>query len=146
MASSAVQPAPLHAPARFMLGADRIICAERTHPQGMSEVLFDVASLLHQPPEGPVSVGAPRIEKHPEALPKTVGIDALPDGARGITAAHGKRLNQKVRECVQQHVGSTRKRSVELAVLDPNLMPGCESIEPLLYGRLLEPTPHSLRP
>jgi hypothetical protein len=59
MAGSAVQRAPLHAPTGFMLRADRIICAERTQPQGMCEVLFGVASLLDQPAKRPVGVGAP---------------------------------------------------------------------------------------
>jgi hypothetical protein len=80
--SGTVQPAPLHAPAWRVLGADRIVRTKRTDPQRVSYVLLNMAGLLHQAAECPVRVRTSRIEQYSEAPPKTICVNALAHGAR----------------------------------------------------------------
>lgn len=97
--------------------ADRIVRAECAHPQGLSEVVFKVPRLLHEAAEGPFPVGAACVQQDTEAFRLSVRVDPLADGTRGIAAAFGQRLDQEVRERVQQHVRPAGERALALAVL-----------------------------
>ena len=97
-------------------------------------------------PECPLGIGAAGIEQDTEALRMTIGVNPLADGACWVAAAHGKRLDEKVRERVQQDVRSARKEAFNFAVLHPKLMPAREGVEPPLHGRPLEPNSYGLRP
>ena len=90
--------------------------------------------LLHKATQGPLSVGASRIKEYAEALGEHVRIDAFADRARGIAAAHRERLNEKVRESVQQDVWPTRKKALAFTILHPLLMSTCKGAKTLLDG------------
>jgi hypothetical protein len=115
VAGGAVQPAFLHALARGVLCADRIVRAQRAHPQRLGEMVFEVAGPLHEAAEGPVRVRTPGIEQDPEAIRLPVGVNPLAEGTCGVAAAHGERLDQEVGERVQQHVGTTGEWALALA-------------------------------
>jgi len=74
------------------------------HAQGQQEVVFNVPSLLHQPPSVPPRP-ATGVEENPKTICRRVRVDSFANGAGWVTAAHGKRLNEQVREGVQQHIG-----------------------------------------
>ncbi len=74
-----MQPALLHALARRVLSADRIVRAQGTHPQRLGEVVFEVSRLLDQTTERPLGVRAPRIEQDPVSLGFTVSVDPFAD-------------------------------------------------------------------
>src|SRR5687768_8027869 len=96
-------------------------------------------SLLYKTAKRAVSVRTSCVEKDTEPFCLPIGIDALPDGARRIAAAHGQRLNQEVRERVQQHIGPPRKWPLDLSVLCPPLVPDQEAVEPSLHARPGQP-------
>ena len=144
VAGGAVEPAALHALARRVLGADRVVRAERRHPQRVGEVVLDVPRLLHQAAERPLGVGAAGVEQDPEALGVGVRVDPLADRARRVAAAHRERLDQEVRERVQQHVRPARERRARSCGPPPSARArsrGASSrcltagpLEPLLHG------------
>src|SRR5262245_7794476 len=78
-----------------------------------------------------VGIGTSRVEKYSETQPKTIGVDAFTDRAGWVTAPHGQRLDQQMRERGQQYVGSARERTVDLALFRPGLMPTGECVEAL---------------
>jgi len=68
MAGSAMEPAAFKTLALRMLGADRIVRAERAHPQGLREMILDVPRLLHETAQGPLRVGASRVKEYAKLL------------------------------------------------------------------------------
>ena len=59
VAGGAVEPALLQALPGRVLGADRVVGAQRSCPKGLREMVLDVPRLLHQPAERPLRVGLP---------------------------------------------------------------------------------------
>ena len=59
----AVEPTPFHAGARGVLRADRVVGAQRTHPQRIREMVFVVSGLLDQATERPLGIRGARVEE-----------------------------------------------------------------------------------
>ena len=105
-----------------MLGADGIIRAQRTHAQCLNQMVLKVPRLLNKAAKGPLRVGASRVKEYAKSLSQQVRVDAFTYGAGGIAAAHRERLNEKVRESVQQHVRTTREWALAFSIFHPLLM------------------------
>src|SRR5689334_3984624 len=82
-------------------------------------MVLNLARLLHQPAQGSLGIGASREQEDAEPLAQNVGVNALPDGACGVAAPHRERLNEQVRERMQQHVGSAGKETLAFPILGP---------------------------
>jgi len=105
-----------------VLGADGIIRAQRTHSQRLNQMVFKVPRLLNKAAKGALRVGASRVKEYAESLGQQVCVDAFMYGAGGIAAAHRQRLNEEVRESVQQHVRTTREWALAFSIFHPLLM------------------------
>ena len=105
-----------------MLSADGIIRAQRAHSQRLHQMILKMSRLLHQAAKGPLRIGTSRVKEYAEALGQHVRVDAFTYRAGGIAAAHRERLNEKVRESVQQHVRATREWALAFSILHPLLM------------------------
>src|SRR5882724_13260188 len=145
VAGSTMEPAALQTLTRHMVGADWIVRTERAHPERLRKMILDVARLLHKTTEGPVSIGAPCVEQNAKMLGLGIRVDPLSNRTSGVAAAHGERLDEEMRECVQQHIRSTREWALALPVLCPVLVSSRERIEALLHGCSRKPTHHCLR-
>src|SRR5262249_36543456 len=104
-----MQPTVFQALARHMLSADGVIRAQRTHSQRLHQMVLRVARLLHKAAQGPLCIEAPRVQQYAKTLGQHVRVDSLAYRAGGIAAAHRERLDEEVRESVQQYVRATRK-------------------------------------
>jgi hypothetical protein len=96
-----MEPTAFQTLARHMLSANRIIRAQRAHSQRLRQMILEISSLLHKAAQGP-RIGAPRVHEYAQPLCQHVRVDSLAYRAGGIAAAHRERLDQKVRESVQQ--------------------------------------------
>ena len=63
-----------------MLGANRVAGAQAASNQRPSQVALNVPSLLNQPPEGPVSIRARRVEEYSVFV--FAEIDPFPEWSR----------------------------------------------------------------
>ena len=96
VASRSMEPALLHARPRRMVRADRVVGAQRAHPQRRQEMTLDVPRFLYQSAEGSISVRAPGVEEDAETLRLSICIDALAYGTGRIAASHRERLHKEV--------------------------------------------------
>jgi hypothetical protein len=51
-----------------MVGTDRVVRAEGTHPKRLGKMILDVSRLLHKTTEGSLCIGASGVEKNAEVL------------------------------------------------------------------------------
>ena len=104
-----MEPAALQTLTRHVVGADRIVRTERAHPKRLRKMILDVACLLHKTTKGPLSIGTSCVKENAEVFGLGIRVDPLSDRTSGVAAPHGERLNEEMRDRVQQHVRSTRK-------------------------------------
>src|SRR5215831_2795409 len=128
-----------------MLSADWIIRAQRTRSQRLHQMVLEMPRLLHKAAKGPLRIRASRIKEYAEPLGHHVRVDALTYGTGRIAAAHRKRLNEKVRESVQQHVRATRECALAFSILHPLLMSHRKGTETLLDGWSCQPSHYRCR-
>jgi hypothetical protein len=72
-------------------------------------MILKMTRLLNKAAKGSLCIGASRVKEYAEALGHQVRIDPFTYRAGGIATAHGERLNEKMRESMQQHIWATRK-------------------------------------
>ena len=140
-----MEPAALQTLTRHVVGADRIVRTERAHSKRLRKMIFDVACLLHKTTKGPLSIGTSRVKENAEVFGLTIRVNPLSNRTGGVAAPHGERLDEEMRERVQQHIRSTREWALALSVFSPVLVSSRERIEALLHGRSRKPIHHCLR-
>ena len=122
MASGAMKPPAFKAFPRRMMRADGIVRAKRAHPQSLRQMIFDVPGLLHEATEGALRIWTSRIKENPELLGLSVRVDPLANRTSGIAAMHRERLDEEMRQCVQQNVWPTGEWALTLPVFRPVLV------------------------
>jgi hypothetical protein len=129
-----MKPTVFQALSRHMLSADRIIRAKRAHSQRARQMILEMPRLLHKAAKGPLRIGTSRVKEYAEAMGQYVRVDPFAYRAGGIAAAHGERLNEKVRESMQQHVWAAWEWTLAFPILHPALMSTGQSAKTLLDG------------
>jgi hypothetical protein len=145
MARGAVEPALLEAHAWGVLGTNGVVGAECRRSQRLRKVVLKMTRLLHQTTECAVRIRAGGVEQNAEPSTGDIRVDPLAQRAGRISAAHGKRLDQQVRKCVEEHVGTAREESLALVLLGPALVPLVKAIDSVLHFGTRQPPVDGVR-
>ncbi len=121
-----------------VLRAGGIVRAEPARLERAQEVLVQPPRLLHQAAQRPLRVRAAGVDE--EAVAAVLGVDALAERAGRIAAVHGERLDQQVRQSVQQDVRAARKRPRVLPLQRPSGVAPLERVEAAPHRGPLPPS------
>src|ERR1700674_101672 len=141
-----VEPAPLETLARRVLGADRVVRAERRGSQSARKMVRDGTRLLNEPAESAFRVGGAGVEENPVAAASDVGVDAFADRACGVAASHRQGLDKQVGKRVEENGGAAGKGprlfALKATLGEPATVPLDQVVDPPLDLFAEEPFVH----
>src|SRR5436190_21354295 len=104
-----------------------------------------MARLLDEATQRSLRVRAPRVQEQPVAVAERIRIDALPDRAGGVAAAHRERLDEQMRQRVEEDIRAAREVALRRPPLEPMGMTAGQALEPGEDVIPLEPVLDSFR-